>query len=228
MGADESLTWWGARIHAVTDWPCLDLVNTVEWRLSDRNEFLASYGDLVRWANREGLLDGEEARRLLAEATRRPFAASAAHERAIALREATYAVCSAAARGAEPPAADLDALNAALAAAAVPARLVPAAGGFRREWLDPRDDLGWLLGPVARSAADLLVSPELARLKECPGGPGKACGYLFLDETKNRSRRWCSGRTCGNRTRLHRHYARVRIAGVASGAGDPPRVEGSK
>jgi predicted RNA-binding Zn ribbon-like protein len=92
-------------------------------------------------------------------------------------------------------------------------RLVAEGGGFRREWLDPRDDPGWVLGPVARSAGDLLVGPELGRLKECPGSPGRPCGFLFVDRTRNDSRRWCSGATCGNRTRLHRHYARSGAAG---------------
>ena len=52
--------------------------------------------------------------------------------------------------------------------------------------------------------------------KECPGGPGKACGYQFVDETRDRSRRWCSGAARGNRTRLHRHDARLGATGHQS------------
>jgi predicted RNA-binding Zn ribbon-like protein len=236
---DGSLEWAGAAAAAVTEWPCVDLVNSLYWRLSDRvevlrddedvvrvadqrvllrrqarTEFLRNYGDVVRWARREGLLADAEARHLLAEVARRPREAAAAHERAIALREALYAVFSAVARRAPPPAAALHTLNAELAGAMVPARLVPAGAGFRREWLDPRDELGWMLGPVVRSAAELLTSPARERLKECPGGAGTACGEIFVDQTRNRSRRWCSGATCGNRVRLYRHYTRVR-------SGDP-------
>jgi predicted RNA-binding Zn ribbon-like protein len=118
-------------------------------------------------------------------------------------------VLSAAAGNLVPPVAALDELNAELAAAAVPARLLTRDGALRREWLDPTDTLDWYLGPVVRSAADFVVSPDVVRLKECPGGPGKACGFLFLDDTKNRSRRWCSSRTCGNRARQHRFYTRA-------------------
>jgi predicted RNA-binding Zn ribbon-like protein len=163
---------------------------------------------VVRWARHERLLDDREARRLLGLAASQPRRAAAAHRRATALQAALRAVFSAVAAGAAAPAAELARLNAELARATVPVRLVPAGGGFGREWLDPRDDLGWPLGPVARSAADLLVSPDLARLKECRGSPGRSCGFLFVDRTKNHSRRWCSGATCGNRTRLHRHHAR--------------------
>ena len=109
------------------------------------------------------------------------------------MQEALRDVFSAEAAGATPPAAELARLNTELARAMVPVRLVPAGDGFQPEWMDPRDDLGWMLGPVARSAGDLLVSPELGRLKECRGSPGRSCGFLFVDQTRNRSRRSCSG-----------------------------------
>jgi predicted RNA-binding Zn ribbon-like protein len=205
---DSEFAWGGARQLGATDRPCLNLANCVPQRLHDPADALTSYGDVVRWARHERLVDDREARRLLDLAARHPRRAAAAHRRAIALQAAARAVFSAVAAGATPPATELARLNAELARAMVPVRLVPAGGGFHREWMDPRDELGWMLGPVARSAGDLLVSPELGRLKECRGSPGRSCGFLFVDQTRNRSRRWCSGATCGNRTRLHRHYAR--------------------
>jgi predicted RNA-binding Zn ribbon-like protein len=206
--SDRELAWGGAGQLGVTGWPCLDLANCVRWRLHDPANALATYGDVVRWARHERLLDDREARRLLGRAVEHPRRAAAAHRRAVALQEAIRAVLSAVAAGATPPAPALAGLQTELARAMVPVRLVPGGDGFRREWLDPRDDLGWMLGPVARSAADLLVSPQLRRLKECQGSPGRTCGFLFVDRTRNGSRRWCSGATCGNRTRLHRHHAR--------------------
>ena len=130
------------------------------------------------------------------------------------LRRALHAVLAAAAHHQPSSGPALDVVNAELAATAVPARLAPATRGLWREWLDPADRLDWLLGPITRSAADLLTSPALELLKQCPGSPGRACGFLFLDQTKNHSRRWCSGATCGNRTRLHRHYARAGADGT--------------
>jgi len=199
-----------ARTSETLSWVCLEFINSVWYRSSARVDALTDYRDIVEWGRRAGVLTDGEARRLLDAATRRPREATAVYERAIATREALYGVFSAAARGVEPPAAGLSALNAALGAAMAPARLVSTGTGFRRDWLDAKDDLGWLLHPIVRSAADLLTSPELARLKECPGSPGKGCNFLFVDTTKNRSRQWCNGSSCGNRARLHRHYARAR------------------
>jgi predicted RNA-binding Zn ribbon-like protein len=54
-------------------------------------------------------------------------------------------------------------------------------------------------------------------VRECPGSPGKACGWLFVDRTKNGSRIWCVGTLCGNRTRAHRRYERERDARWHSG-----------
>ena len=61
------------------------------------------------------------------------------------------------------------------------------------------------LDPIIKSAADLLVSPELKRVKQCADD---ACGWLFMDKSRNNSRRWCSMKDCGNRAKAHRHYLR--------------------
>ena len=50
----------------------------------------------------------------------------------------------------------------------------------------------------------LLEREDAARLRQCQDG---ACGWLFLDRTKNASRVWCSSGDCGNRARARRHYA---------------------
>ncbi len=110
-------------------------------------------------------------------------------------------------------------------AAATLARLGRACAepGHRLEPDGERLALHWgaqdsILAPVLRSAAELLTGSDLARLRECPGSPGRACGWLFVDRTKNASRIWCVGALCGNRTRAHRRYSRERDA---RGRGDP-------
>jgi len=60
---------------------------------------------------------------------------------------------------------------------------------------------------VARSAAELLTSDNVDRVRECEDDRG--CGYLFIDQSKNRSRRWCSMESCGNRAKARRYYARL-------------------
>jgi predicted RNA-binding Zn ribbon-like protein len=65
------------------------------------------------------------------------------------------------------------------------------------------------LWSVARSAAELLTSPKLGRVKVCAG---EGCGWIFLDESRNSSRRWCDSRDCGNRERVRKHLARKRAS----------------
>lgn len=58
---------------------------------------------------------------------------------------------------------------------------------------------------AARSALRLVASPEPERLKIC-----RACGWLFLDRSRNRSRQWCDMAVCGNRAKARLHYKRKR------------------
>lgn len=69
--------------------------------------------------------------------------------------------------------------------------------------------MGWMLWPITLSAADVLLSPDLHQLQECPG-PG--CGWLFLDTSKNHKRRWCTMEGCGNRAKARSQYQRKRQA----------------
>jgi predicted RNA-binding Zn ribbon-like protein len=84
-------------------------------------------------------------------------------------------------------------------------------GTFAWGWASEPPDLRAPLWPVARSAADLLTSSDLAALRLCAAD---TCAWLFLDTSRNGSRRWCSMRTCGNRAKARRHHARVRAAGA--------------
>ena len=124
------------------------------------------------------------------------------------LREALFRVFSTVAAREPVDAADLELLNDVLQRAAAGARLTGSGPGFAWSW---SDDGGlerplWL---VARSAAELLTSDELERLRKCAG---RFCGWLFLDASKNRSRRWCSMESCGSRAKMRRLYARRRAA----------------
>lgn len=190
---------------------CLDFANTVGSRADEHpNDHLGGYADLVAWGRQAGILTGEEARRLDREGARRPADAAAALERALAAREAIYRIFSARAAGRPPDEADLDTLNAALARALARARLVAAGGGFAWGWAVDAAALDRPLWPVVRSAADLLTSDELPRVRGCAE---ETCGWLFLDTSRNRSRRWCDMQDCGNRAKARRHYARRKAAG---------------
>ncbi len=187
---------------------CLDFVNTASNRTgSSPSEYLTAYPDLVEWCVRAELFGKSEAARLLAEAERNPEAAVAAFDRAIALREAIYRLCLGVAEGREAEPGPLVTLNAVLSDGTAGRRLRPAAEGFCWAWADRAEGLDWMVWPLAYSAAELLTSSAIERLKQCTG---ETCDWLFIDESRNHSRRWCDMRDCGNRAKARRHYQRRR------------------
>jgi predicted RNA-binding Zn ribbon-like protein len=184
---------------------CLDFLNTVGRRLTDHpSEYLRSYEDLLEWASQAGLLAPEEAESLARRAMPNPEGA----------REAIHRAVSAAIAGESQDQSDLSALNRELSIALSRLRVVPAGGAYGWGWDRGGDDGGVRpdspLWPVARSAAELLTSPKLSRVKVCAG---EGCGWVFLDESRNASRVWCDSRGCGNRERVRRHLARKRASG---------------
>lgn len=197
----------GTRYRLNEGWLCLDFANTAKWHASSVPvEELSDYPVLVEWARGEGIVSPEEAQGLLLEAAHHPQKAEAALEQAIALREAIYRIFSATVNDHPAPPQDLDFLNAVLAEKLRDLSVARDASGFVWQWRAEPQTLDWMLGPIARSAAELLTSPALARVGQCADDRG--CGWLFLDLTKNHSRRWCSMESCGNRAKVMQHYQR--------------------
>jgi predicted RNA-binding Zn ribbon-like protein len=200
---------------------CLDFCNTVgDHGGATPSEHLRAYGDLVAWGRQLGVLDGAAAAGLLARAAAGGAAAGAALGQAHALREALFRVFVAALEGGSPARADLGALQRALGEAWRHRRLAPGAApggaggqrgapGYAWTWEGMGERLDGPLWPVVQSAAELLTSPDLARLRRCAAAP---CGWLFLDRSRNRSRRWCAMEACGNQAKTRRHLERRRAA----------------
>lgn len=186
---------------------CLDYANTVDWHASAQpSDRLHTYADLVAWGREAGLLNGSAGQQLLAEAERRPALAAAVLAAAVELREVIYRLFVALTAAEPPPEADLAALNAVLPRALGRVRVVVEGDGLAWGWSPLDGALDPMIWPVARSAAELLTSPRLALVRQCEGPGG--CGWLFLDTTKNRRRRWCSMDGCGNRAKARRFYER--------------------
>jgi len=188
----------------------LDFVNTVGGKRGvEAKEHLGEYADVVAWARQAGAVSDAHADRLLRRARAAPDAARAAFRRAIELREALYRIWEAHLEGAGVPNAELEIVNAQLSRALGRQRLIP--DGERccaLAWAE-EDELEAPLWPVAKDAAELLTSPLAGRVRMCGMAEEGECGWLFLDETKNGARRWCSMRDCGNRAKARRHYART-------------------
>ena len=188
---------------------CLDFANTVTgWHDRDR---LLDYQGLVDWGRQAGALDEPQARRLLAEARRRPREAEAVLQEGRRLRDAIYDVFLAFARGGDPAEAGLATLGEALGRALAHRRLRRGGTCCALGWEEAPGALDAVLWPVAASAAEVLVSDrDLERVRVCGLYDSQECSWLFVDETKSHTRRWCTMKDCGNRAKARRHYQRMR------------------
>jgi predicted RNA-binding Zn ribbon-like protein len=187
---------------------CFDFTNTASGRLvGPLRERLGRYVDLLTWSRRVGLLDDAQAAELADEAERRPAAAAGVLERARVLRELIYRVFSAVAAHRAPDAADVDALNELIAEAGAHRRLERESDRWTWTWSRGEEPLAWPLWPVVESAAEMLTAGEVERVKECQSDD---CTWLFYDASRNRSRRWCDMKDCGNAEKQRRHYRKTR------------------
>ena len=194
-------------IQFIAGHPVLDFTNTLHGRLGEEQlDQLVSYSDLREWARLAGLLDATEAKQLATLERADATGAGRMVARAKRAREALYAVVSALAGGGPLPMGPLRILN----------RELRAVGGRLQLALDDRKrGLSWNVGeplelgtPLRRvmwAAGQLLTTDPRPRIRECEA---PTCSWLFLDGTRNHSRRWCDTAQCGNRERVRRHYRR--------------------
>lgn len=193
------------------DWDCIRFTQTIGWEARDpRDERLTDYESLVGWCRERGIISEEYAEAVRAQARKRPDQASAAVEDARALRLATYRVLSAVGTGDTPDPARVEELNRFLQRSLPYRRLTIFGSEAEWTWLLDPFRLDHLLGPIAWSAAELLTAPEVRRLHLCAADD---CGWLFVDGSRNRSRRWCDMADCGNRAKVRRFRSRQRARG---------------
>ena len=182
---------------------CLDFTDTVDWRTSNHaKDTLDSYGALLEWSSKKGLIDSRQASvlgRLAASEDLTPVLGEASR-----LREAIYRIFSAIAHKKKADRKDIGTLNEYLAKSL--SRMVVRETGEGYEWgLSSDTAPEMMLYQIAESAAMLLTSADLARVREC-ANEEEGCGSLFLDCSKSQTRRWCSMKGCGNRAKSRTFY----------------------
>jgi len=178
--------------------PAVDLVNTLDWRFREDGpeELLQSYDDLLRFSEESGVLTAKQMRQV------RRAAGPRALRRCIDLREAIAEVLYARLDGRDPRAASLHTLERSIQAARLQQQLIQTKAGFQWNWKDDRADLP--LWALSMNACDLLLSEAVERVRACDN---PECRWLFLDTSKNHSRRWCDMKLCGNRMKARRFKA---------------------
>ena len=184
----EETTGPFASLHRIGGNLALDFANTRTWRGTPREiDHFADAGRILHWAREAGLVD--------AAFSVRPGAAEDFTAGVRRLRDAIDSACAAIASGGPP---GPDALSTIRDAATRTMASADLAGAPLQLSFKGADHI---LGPVAWAAIDLLRGGELDRLKQCPADD---CHWLFLDRSKNGSRRWCEMSTCGDRAKKRR------------------------
>jgi predicted RNA-binding Zn ribbon-like protein len=185
----------------------LDFANTLDYRYDPdrRIDLLPTYERFLAFCRQSGVITTSHLRMLLATANKPDAQRTLAH--VIDFREVLYALILSVLSGRRPNDSHLQVLNRFLADARVPDRINWRKGGFVRSY----DGLvGASAGPlwlILDASAALLTSPDLLHVRECSE---ETCRWLFLDRSRNHSRRWCDMQLCGNRSKARRFYARMR------------------
>jgi predicted RNA-binding Zn ribbon-like protein len=189
----------------------LDFANTVDDPDGpNHHDHAGTYPDLVAWSAGIGVLQPDQAEALLAAAEEHPRARSAALKRAHQLRRILIdifteiaAINSGQSEDTEPASsARWIELRPFVTDAVAYSELASGDSAYQLTWPEA-ERLDAMLWPVAVAASELLTSPQLSRLKKCAG-----CPWLFLDQSKNLSRRWCTMEDCGTHEKILRYVAR--------------------
>lgn len=198
----------GLNLELKSGHPVLEFTNTVSDHASENpREKLFNYKDLLAWGKRVGLLRGEQLENLTHKAAAQSEEAAAAFAQSLELREAIYRIFVAQAKGKSPSDRDLMILNSVLAKVTTGAQVAPRANRFEWQWNLDQDALDAPVRIIALSAVDLMTSEHYQWVGQCADEDG--CGWLFVDTSKNHSRRWCDINDCGNRAKQRRYQKRA-------------------
>jgi predicted RNA-binding Zn ribbon-like protein len=187
---------------------CLDFANTVGvHRQQPEFDYLSpGYANILAWCRHADLLDDRRVDMLLRAARRDPRSAAQVRKRAVALRSAIVSTVHALQGSTAADSQSLNTLNDEYLEAQQHGAFITEGGRLIFQ-AEESKDLGQVLWPVARSAVTFLSDVPISRVRECAA---EDCEWLFLDTSKNGSRRFCNASTCGTATRVRRFRQRQR------------------
>jgi predicted RNA-binding Zn ribbon-like protein len=208
MAIRHTINAWRSSVRGPPEGLCLTFANTKFWRgTTSPTEELHEPADFLAWCASAHVVDQHTLLRAREQWQCKSEEALTAFSEAIANRETIFRIFAAIAAGGAPAGEDLAAFNAALRVAPDRSHLHHSEEGYVWELPTRYPDLGILLAPVLWSAGDLLAGTRLPRVRQCAN---ERCLWLFVDDSKNGSRRWCSMTACGNRAKAHRHYWKLK------------------
>jgi predicted RNA-binding Zn ribbon-like protein len=184
----------------------LDFLNTVYDRHQESLEgYLNNYLDLITWTHIAGAISDVQKERLLQICREKQRKAHQIYKDAIQLREGMYELVVSMIDRDEVSPVDIQLINQWLSKAFSNLQLTRLDNHFVLDWKKENFGLESVLWPILRSFTDLVTSEDRDRIKQCSN-----CGWLFVDNSKNRSRRWCSMEVCGNRVKVRRYARKTR------------------
>jgi predicted RNA-binding Zn ribbon-like protein len=194
----------------VRDDLCLDYANTLCWRGTEKPaEELYGLTDVIRWIERSAIIGGDSLIGNGSLAQAKLEQEQALFSETIAMRETIFRIFSAFATGDEVAAEDFATLKHALAEAPARDALMDAGGVYAWRIEGAPLSMPQLLAPVLWSAGDLMVNAGRRRIRRCAN---EKCLWMFIDESKSGTRRWCQMSACGNRAKAQRHYSKMKQA----------------
>lgn len=190
MAAEKNISTLGIDGDAL----CLDFVNTVSNRTkANPLDYLHDFKDLLQWYTRTGTLPAKTIQTLERLAKGYPQQAAVVFDKSIRLRELLFRMFSAAFNRKPPAPADIQLFNTYVADAYANIEVAWRPAIRQGELLFNAPALEQVNWWPVKSALELYTGKALAQVKQCP-----ACGWLFIDKSKNGSRKWCSMSSCGD------------------------------
>jgi len=184
----------------------LDFVNTVHDRHEDPlRDLLQNYLDLVTWVHFADAIDNTQKKKLLQTGRENQRKANQIYKDSLQLREAFYDFIVNTINRDEVSLVNLQLINQWLFRAFSNLELTQLDNRFVLGWKAESFELESVLWPIIKAFVNLVTSEDRDRIKQCSN-----CGYLFVDNSKNKSRRWCSMDICGNRVKARRHARKIR------------------
>lgn len=184
---------------------CLDFINTQIIEKGRPVDLLTNFSDLVKWLKSAGFLDSAEAKKVLKRWDNKPQGAHT-FERARAVRAILREMVEWI-KGRSVQQSTIDEINKLLSKRIGYYKLIHLRGEFKAQFHAESNNTIHLIAPIAESASDLLCNGNLSLIKKCEN---PYCVLYFYDTSKSHTRRWCSMRICGNRSKVTAHYRRHR------------------
>lgn len=184
----------------------MDFVNTVYLQKNSTVETLQHNKDILVWMEEAGILTHarrNELNRIWIHSPESEAVLRKVHK----FRRVCFEVLSCIMAHKPVPKTATDEINFILSSGGMVLRLEESPSGFKKQAAYAFQSPEHFVVPLAVSLVDLLESGDPSRIKQCAN---PRCRLFFYDQGKNKTRRWCSMKTCGNRRKSANVYARKR------------------